>query len=188
MGRNPVRRFHIVDAIALIAATAAGLALTRRWGILGVIHEKILTKYFPDGILRPPDDGNLSDLGGYFLAPWSLALVAVRLYVPRASRGRLLTKPGFVATGTASIFMILRLAQFTVEDALLFGGDLHEFSLVHSVTEASPVAIAVITAWTLMAALGRWRAEASWIDRAGRAVGVAWVAMALMDWFRWPIY
>ncbi len=188
MGHKPVRRFHIVDTIALIAATAVGLALTRRWGILGVIYEKLLTKYFPDGILRPPDDGNLSDLGGYFLAPWSLALVAVRLYVPRASRGRLLTRPGFVATGTASIFMILRLAQFTVEDALLFGGELHEFSLVHSVTEASPVAIAVITAWTLMAALGRWRAEASWIDRAGRGVGFGWVVMALMDWFRWPIY
>jgi hypothetical protein len=188
MAQNTLRRFHIVDAIALIAATAAGLALTRRWGLLGVIHEKLLTKYFPDGILRPPDDGNLSDLGVYFLAPWSLALAALRLYVPRVSRGRLLTKPGFVATGTATIFMILRLAQFTVEDGLLFGGQLNEFLLVHRVTEACPVAIAVMTSWTLMAALGRWRAEASWIDRAGRAVGAGWVAMALMVWFRWPIY
>jgi hypothetical protein len=188
VGKNPLRRFHIVDEIALIAATAVGLALTLRWHLLGVIHEKILIKYFPHGAFHPPEDGNLADLGVYFLAPWSVALATLGYWLPGASRGRLLTKPGFVATGTASVFMFVRFVQFTIENARHHGGLLNDYWLVHSVTEPSPIAIAVITAWTLMAVLGRWRAEASWIDRAGRSVGAGWVVMALMIWFAWPIY
>ena len=37
MARNSPRRFHIADAIILIAATAVGLALTHRSMVLGAI-------------------------------------------------------------------------------------------------------------------------------------------------------
>ena len=92
-----------------------------------------------------------------------------------------------MATGIATIFMTLQLVQFAIEISRDRGGQLNLYWLVYSVTEASPIAVAVLASWTLMAALGRWRAEATWIDRAGRAIGFSWVAMALSIWFRWPI-
>ena len=188
MARNSPRRFHIADAIILVAATAVGLGLTRGSMVLGAIQEKFINKYFPDGRLHPPEDGNLSDLGAFFLAPWSLCLVALRLWPRAPSRGRVLRRPGFVATGTATIFMIVRCAQFAIENARDHSGPFNDYWLVHSVSEPSPIAIAVLTSWTLMAAFGRWRPEPSWIDRVGRAVGFSWVAIALMIWFRWPIW
>ncbi len=34
----------------------------------------------------------------------------------------------------------------------------------------------VVLAWVVLAASRQWQAEPSWIDRAGRALGVLWIA------------
>jgi hypothetical protein len=182
------RRFRVADAIILIAATSVGLALTCQHGLINVIHEKLVQKYYPDGLLHPPEDGNLSDLGVRFLAPWSLALAGLRLVPPGPARRRLLAQPGFAATATASVLMALRLGQFSIENAVQFHGQLNNYTRIQTMTDPSPVAPAVLTAWTLMAMFGRYRPEKSWIDRAGRAIGALWIGMAIMVWCRWPTY
>jgi hypothetical protein len=35
--------------------------------------------------------------------------------------------------------------------------------------------LAVAAAWMALLLTGRWRAEPSWIDRAGRILGVLWI-------------
>ena len=49
-------------------------------------------------------------------------------------------------------------------------------ALLELFTIAIPApAFAIIVAWTMLAVQRRWRNEPSWIDRAGRVLGVAWV-------------
>jgi hypothetical protein len=50
---------------------------------------------------------------------------------------------------------------------------LHPFALAL----IQPCGFAVTGAWLTLALSGRWRAEASWIDRLGRALGIVWIAL-----------
>jgi hypothetical protein len=34
-----------------------------------------------------------------------------------------------------------------------------------------------------MAFCGQWRAEPTWLDRSGRFLGAAWIALAMIDWY-----
>lgn len=43
---------------------------------------------------------------------------------------------------------------------------------------APVIATAVVVTWTMLAVGGRWRPQPTWIDRAGRLVGLAWIAGA----------
>jgi len=43
---------------------------------------------------------------------------------------------------------------------------------------APAVATAVVVAWAMLAVGGRWRPRPTWIDRVGRLIGLAWIAVA----------
>jgi hypothetical protein len=45
-----------------------------------------------------------------------------------------------------------------------------------------PVSYAVLAAWTILFLSHRGRPERSWIDRAGRALGICWIVFALVFW------
>jgi hypothetical protein len=34
--------------------------------------------------------------------------------------------------------------------------------------------------WLVVAAAGRWHPERSWLDRAGRGLGLAWVSLSVI--------
>jgi hypothetical protein len=42
----------------------------------------------------------------------------------------------------------------------------------------------IATAWGTLAFSGRWQSERNWIDRAGRLVGLSWIALYLACWLR----
>jgi hypothetical protein len=44
------------------------------------------------------------------------------------------------------------------------------------------IAPAVMAAWAALILGRRWRAEPTWIDRAGRCCGFYWIALALYRW------
>jgi hypothetical protein len=44
---------------------------------------------------------------------------------------------------------------------------------------APVVGAAVLVAWPVLSANGRWRLERDWIDRSGRVLGVYWMAVAV---------
>ena len=65
----------------------------------------------------------------------------------------------------------------SVEPAMCFGVVVASFS--------TPCGYAVGAVWLVLALSRRWRPEKSWIDRLGRALGVAWIATTALA--AWPI-
>jgi hypothetical protein len=181
------RRLRIADVLVLVAATAIGIAWMSRWSLPYVIRQKLLVKYDPSPVLMPPEDGNFADAGAYLLAPWAFSLVILRMLRPRPRQRALLNRPGFVATGVATAVILQQLVRFQIENARLYGSLRNGFVMVFEATNPTPIALAVMASWSLMVACGRWHPEASWVDRAGRAVGVAYVLASLSTWTGWPI-
>ena len=42
--------------------------------------------------------------------------------------------------------------------------------------------LAVLSGWVTLALTGRWQSAVGWLDRSGRFVGWAWVALGLVAW------
>jgi hypothetical protein len=172
----------MVDAMVLIAAAAIAFVSVQYQGLLWILPEK----WFPpkNGILRPPEDGDLAALISTFLVPFTVALFALRLRRPRPSRRRLLGQPGFAACAIATTTMVLicldqqrflylvyrKLTPFTLNSLFILNYRID-------------VSFAPAGLWALMAACGRWHAEPSWIDRAGRIVGTLWILLIPIRWF-----
>jgi hypothetical protein len=43
------------------------------------------------------------------------------------------------------------------------------------------VGFAILGGWVALVLSGRWRPEPSWIDRAGRIIGVTWIAAVVLS-------
>lgn len=171
------RRFTLLDAMILIASTAAGLA--------GVRY------YYPDNFI---DFGRSSIPWGIwvinwmvgslplFLA-WTLAFVVLRVRKPRPTIRRLSRQPGLVAGLAVSLI----LAGGTMTFAGVYVVDQSTFHHIKALlyrggywggaTRIIPFCFgpAVATAWMVLILGGRWRPEPSWIDRFGRLLGGFWV-------------
>ncbi|HEY2158002.1 MAG TPA: hypothetical protein VGH33_20405 [Isosphaeraceae bacterium] len=174
------RRFTLLDAMILVAATAVGLAIARRWTEMAEATRLFLS----------PEDGLLPALapltrrvvlGWPVVAMWTLALVALRLRGPRPRAQRLFAPPGMVACVVAAVVMAMEFAQVVVvetEDWLQYPQPRHtearwhdlEFRAIHT-TATTSISFAVLAAWVVMVVTRRWRPERGWIDRAGRFVG-----------------
>jgi hypothetical protein len=171
----PARRFTVSDAMALVAALAVGLALDRA-PYRSVVNQQSFIQYEASwarrasfrmgwslGLLRPP------------LTALTVALLAVRLRPPRPRRASLLLRPGTIAlvaaTTAALLFWVARVPWICVAwDVKENVSDVYNAWLeMGRIVEA-----AVPAAWASLALAGRWRPEPSWIDRAGRCVGVVW--------------
>jgi hypothetical protein len=187
---KPERRFTLFDAMILVAATAVGLAIARRWTGIAEVKRRLFLS---------PEDGLLQALAPLtqrivlswpVVAMWTLALVALRLRRPRPRGRRLFTPAGVVACLVAVVVMGLEFAHVVVieaEDWLQFPQPRHtaarwyefEFRTIHT-TATTSIGFAVATAWVALALARRWRSERSWIDRAGRVVGCLWIVLLLL--------
>jgi hypothetical protein len=177
-----LRRFNLADALILIAATAVAFAFVQFQGLPWILAEK----WFPpkDNILRPPEDGDLAALISSFLIPWTVALFFLRFQRPRPSRRRLFMRPGFVACAIASAMMVF-LCLDEYRQCVLAYRSFTALSVqnVFALNYRISVSFATAGLWVLMAACGRWHGEPSWIDRAGRAVGILWIILIPIRWW-----
>jgi hypothetical protein len=178
---KPLRRFNLIDAMVLIAATAISLAFVQFQGLPWILAEK----WFPpeDNILRPPEDGDLAAVISSFLVPWTIALIILRFQRPRPTRRSLFLRPGFVACAIASAMMVFLCLDEYRQRVIAYQSFITP-SVQYLVALNYRISISFATAglWVLMAICGQWRAEASWIDRAGRAVGTLWIILIPMRW------
>jgi hypothetical protein len=166
------RKLSVADVMILVAATAVGLALTRAY----------FGEYFQARPIREHQwlrwaivAGSLQSI--YYLpilASWSVALVVLRLRPPRPRLRRLAWRPGWVATCAAATALTIGWLMVTIQHYTGHRG----WHLVES--SVHPVGVAVTAAWVNLAACGRWRPEAEWIDRLGRVVGVCWIVITLL--------
>ncbi len=179
---KPLRRFNLADGMSLVAATAVAFAFIQFQGLPWILAEK----WFPpkDNILRPPEDGDLAALVSSFLIPWTIALLFLQFQRPRPSRRRLFMRPGFAACAIATamiVFLCLdeyRQSVFAYRTFTAPG-----FHTVIALNYRISISFATVGLWMILAACGRWHAEPSWIDRAGRVVGTLWIILIPIRWF-----
>ncbi|HEV3163064.1 MAG TPA: hypothetical protein VGZ22_03405, partial [Isosphaeraceae bacterium] len=118
-----------------------------------------------------------------FLAAWTPALLLLRLRKPRPRLGRIARQPGAVACAVATTAMtIVALWILALWAAGVSGRVLHASVLF--VNYSQLVGFAVVGGWASLALGGRWRQEPSWIDRAGKLAGAAWIVATALDWSR----
>ena len=97
-----------------------------------------------------------------FLIAWAISLLILRLRRPRPEPGLLWRQPGWCGCVAA----VAGVAAGLAEEAVI------EWPAPTVVVPA-----AVVIAWLVLLLTRKWSAEASWIDRAGRCLGLAWIAM-----------
>lgn len=194
MAANPrqARRFTLADAMALVAAVAVGLAVSRVWTRFADERAMYQSRvYATSGPMRP-----LAPITTRAVQYWpvvaalSPTLLALRMRRPRPRRRRLFAPPGVTACATATIAIAL---EGLMRVLLILGPYPDSFAwewkeLDHirvlnlalaaiGALSSTTVGIAVAAAWGSTALAGRWRPEGSWIDRAGRVVGFLWLAL-----------
>src|SRR5205823_256298 len=120
---------------------------------------------------------------GIPLIAGSLGFPAIRLVRPRPRWARLMRQPGMAAACAAWVVIVTHLAGMAAvwlndpqRPARPIAAPLRSFWYVYRL----PVGPAVAAVWLALALGGRWRPERSWVDRLGRAIGWAWIGLALV--------
>jgi hypothetical protein len=124
------------------------------------------------------------------LACLTLAVLVLRLTPPRPRRRRLWRQPGFLACVAvafsfgwklAGIFVLVgaELATSGTTGLPALGALVGELMALLLVPRGN-IGGSVLLVWSITWASGLWLPEPSWIDRAGRVLGAAWVAITLL--------
>jgi hypothetical protein len=176
----------------LVAATAVGFAwMTWQMDALGFSFADVIDEAGPS--IRESAGGGLPAVlhevlrlaGGFcsvttpVCAMWTLSLIPLRLIGPRPRRRRLGCQPGFLGACAANLAIVF----FGVLSAVVLArGERSEDLTAVLLVFAAPtyIGLAVSASWLTLFVGGRWRAEPSWIDRVGRAMGAIWIAEAAL--------
>jgi hypothetical protein len=165
------RRFTLIDAMALVAATAVGLTMARAY------DPRFSGEPLPDFLKR--------GWGAPACLMVALALVLILLMSQRHSPRHALLEPGMAAcysSAMAVVFSItLNALHLLVSGRLLTQATSAElFNYVaHDARPLIPWAVA--GAWLSLAAMGHWRSATSWIERTGRAIGLYWCLYPVLE-------
>ena len=167
------RKFTLVDAIVLIAAVAVSLVEVRR------ILREDWTINHADWSWDNAQDLSRSVNPAFAMTALSVscALCILRLRKPRPSLRRIIRQPGAAACASVVIYAIVILIGDCIYERKYFAEHgwyllIEHMSLMFGChLLGGPVAGAWIVLW-----IGRvGRLEPSWIDRAGRVLGVYWI-------------
>jgi hypothetical protein len=183
MRTTELRKFTLFDAMFLIAATAFALVPIR----FLQLHLPVINYWSPAVFLR------LGMMIDAMLCPVALTLApvlcALRLQRPRPGLGPVFRQPG-MAAATCTLVNELFFVTISMISLIIhhFAGNLpnqhlfYRFNFVYWVW-IFPMCITGITVsavWVVLWMSGAWRGEQSWIDRAGRILGIYWVANSLL--------
>jgi hypothetical protein len=192
------RSFGLTDAMILVVAVATGLSVNRmdwplfllRWSNPVDAHDSI--EHFL-GLVMP------------HAATMTVALLALRMRSPRPQFRRIARQPGSVACMVALAMLLVITSWIAVTwsagKAVVFSRDIvlrhsnghtrvdpgflvFPFSGKVLVVYGDRIGFAVAGAWLALLLVGGWKAEPSWIDRLGRAVGWLWIVLTAVLWLR----
>jgi len=201
------RYFTLLDALVLIAATAAGLGLTRDFGAIQAITSmEVVNLWTGPGIASGRTTANAtyytelygSDLSRHWyglaaywtqrIALWpcpsllslSVAVGIIALVRPRSGP---LVQPGLVAAIAciaASLAVGLALPQTLIgypNPAIGWTLYWRQWWVATCFVLPRAAALAVSISWLTLALSGRWQADRNWLDRLGRFLGVCWILL-----------
>lgn len=187
MAMSTKRHFTLADAMILVAGSAMGASwskiLVDRWAQTRVM--------FGEERFAPPWYSEWALAVVVLFAALSMALFACRLIPPRPRWRRIARQPGM----TASLAVLVLSTGQAINTALVshrlpyvyvMGKTFAPFQYFASslIELRRSVGIAVAVTWIILV-LGRWwRPEPSWIDRAGRLLGLYWIGMYLYEHMR----
>ncbi|MFI5457030.1 MAG: hypothetical protein ACHRXM_16415 [Isosphaerales bacterium] len=171
------RKFTLVDAMVLIAAVGVGFVLIREYldnplvrRVLWLVsHDWALSTLWRLGTV-------LSGMLAPLAVALSLALWILRFRQPRPVLRRVFRQPGMVACSAAVIETSMFVLKALFSEYYLF----QKAGMMPQLTHLWIIRLpwngeVVAVAWMLLWLSGSWRSEPSWIDRAGRVLGVYWV-------------
>ncbi len=173
------RRFSLLDGIALVAATAMGLALPRPAS--GLFDQpwpydkvsRIQVRFLLQLILTASTP---------ILFSWSVATLALDSRQPRPPLRRQVRRPGFVLNLAGVMGVLIVLAFYMAQMALMpnIAYDIY----MHVLTGGLSDVVGYFVAGSLipLALRGHWRSRPVWTDRLGWAMGVAWLVMVVLNW------
>lgn len=189
----PPRRFKIRDILVLTAALGQawpGLAWMRCYEAAILYNGMEPITHRPTGPhlyfqLREIDRWIVD--APYIVAPVGIALAGLITWgTPRPRRWRMATRRPGVAAGVA-VLLIITGDLFTTTYEIIRGltsGD--EYRTVRRPSRwplsGEHAAVAVASAWVLLAMSGRWRREPGWLDALGIALGVSWLLLFAWSW------
>lgn len=190
---RPPRRFTLLDMMVLIAATAVSIAWMRHYAPRHGLPDVLINQRFGGWTTAAFFSGTVTALTrvtGYWLTPWTFALLILRMRPPRPRRRQLFRQPGMVACLSAALAIAGQCLPLAAAWALKFADDSQALGsrralakrwmlILNSGFEQGFIfwypGLVVLVGWLTLCLSGRWRPEASMIDRAGRFVGVVWI-------------
>lgn len=189
----PPRKFRMADLMILVAGCSAGIAWTRAY--LGDIVR--WSPYWMQESWRESIQEILRATTPC-LASLGLALLACRLRPPRPSIRRIARQPGTAALACSALVMAAEAAILLAARALKPALDrLLPLDPSFLTTPRQPLGLALATSifemtgpavaigWFGLLVGGRWRPEPTWIDRAGRCLGISWIALYVNSGLLW---
>jgi hypothetical protein len=175
----------LLDAMALVAVAAVASTLTRGYVRAWEVYSSLDRG---GGLVRGWEKW------GYGIVPTllalSLAMPPLRMIAPRPRWRRLFRLPGVTAGLIAWLGVAMVAAQVVLDWPSVRRTHYFHIGPIKPVEHVAlrcvglkgwvPLGIAAV--WGVMWAGRGWRAERSWIDRAGRALGAAWLVFGLAAW------
>jgi len=170
------RKFTLLDAMILIGATAVGFACARAvesWinAFYAFLNPNILWLRFHVGVC----------VAGVFLAIWSVTLLGIGTRWTLAGIRRSLQQPGTTACAASTLIVLSILSAKTLWAASHRSRAFHPASWADTGAWGPQVGGAVAIAWLVLAACERWHTAPDWIERAGRGIGIGWIALGIVD-------
>jgi hypothetical protein len=188
----PRRRFQLADAMILLAATAMGFGVMLS---IARVAKRSPYDWFAELISQKPWYDLVAGSGKFTVLALltmplvmmvTLALLPIWLVGTRRRFRQLARRPGLMASCASSLAMVF-LALPVLVGALAVGvrwdGLLRLLADEQAVLSATIYGgLAVLVSWLTLFVGGRWRSEATWLDRLGRAMGLYWMMAAFAVW------
>jgi hypothetical protein len=176
------RKFTLIDAMVLVAAAAVSLVPIREY--VTFVQDRRIVESIPRE-WSVASVWRFGTLAAGMLAPLAVSLClglwVLRLKRPRPEWRRLFRQPGAVASTATVIESGLFVFKVLLSEAYLQRRGLPIEDLHNLWINRLPwIGEVVAVAWLVLWLCGSWRSEPSWIDRAGRVLGVYWIISGVL--------
>lgn len=178
-------RFKMRDAMILIAATGAGLGLSRG---VWLANEKMLgpNRQSPGPWVDYVRFGAAVTATAALAGCLGIALFVCSTLSDRRSLRRKLAAPGFIPPFVLLLESFAEVIYYTPTWMWVATGHSSHIAgwidarlVVHHIIGERPGAL-IAAVWIVQWINGRFRPETTWLDRSGRALGIFWIVLPLI--------